>query len=519
MLQIDMITDRQEGRDNGLTDAIQLLWREWAVDVHACQQPRRWMATRRASLGARDLFESTSVKRVRSVARLTFLIAASGLPACTGEDAPEEEHAGVAISDKGPALVGEGGFGISADGRQDLDLDGQIDLVVGSSTAGVAQAGTVYVFCNGLLEDAPTIADACGTIEGANTFSFGYSVTVAENLSGGEGPTLVAAESIDYPDNSVYLFTDPIQGVWSTEDATAEITDDGREFSAHVQLASMQDMDGDRWGELVVAQPRDNRDGGRIYLFQGALSGTLSLEDATATIDATHGQDLGWAVTSVGDTDGDGLDDLLLGGEYDFSYMPLGGGAWLFRGGVEGAWVDEDADLVVRDKNGGRQVGWSVSWTGDADGDGLDDLLIGVLDEDEEPGGAYLYCGPDTGSLLLDAADAYLRADDPEASRMGNSVSGAGDVDMDGYVDFLVGLGADGEGGYLAGAAWIARGPISGVVNLGKDQQKLVGSEKDLVGWGVMRGGDLDGDGTPDPLVHARGYEEYSGALFVLTDL
>lgn len=454
-----------------------------------------------------------------SVARRTFLIVAAGLLACKDEEAPDEERLGVAIADQGAALVGEGGFGSSADGRQDLDIDGRIDLVVGSSTAGISQAGMVYVFCDTPLGDAPTLADACGTIEGADTFSFGSSLTVAETLSGGEGPTLIAAESIDYPDNSVYLFTDPIQGAWTTEDATAEILDDGREFSAHVQLASMQDMDGDGWGELVVAQPRDNRDGGRVYLFQGARSGTLALEDATATIDATHGQDLGWAVTSVGDTDGDGLDDLLLGGEYDFSYMPLGGGAWLFRGGLEGAWVDEDADLVVRDGSGGRQVGWSVSWTGDADGDGLDDLLIGVLDEDEEPGGAYLYCGPDTGMVLLDAADAYLRADDPEASRMGNSVSGVGDVDMDGYVDYLVGLGADGEGGYLAGSAWVARGPISGVVNLGKDQQKLVGSKGDLVGWGVMRGGDLDGDGTPDPLVYARGFADYSGALFVLTDL
>ncbi len=82
-----------------------------------------------------------------------------------------------------------------------------------------------------------------------------------------------------------------------------------------------------------------------------------------------------------------------------------------------------------------------MSGAGDVNGDGVDDLLIGAPRSDSgaaDGGVAYLVFGPVAGDVDLSAADARLKGE-RTGDHAGSSVSGAGDLDVDGFDDLLVG--------------------------------------------------------------------------------
>jgi hypothetical protein len=92
-------------------------------------------------------------------------------------------------------------------------------------------------------------------------------------------------------------------------------------------------------------------------------------------------------------------------------------------------------------------------------------------------------------------------------------------VDADGHDDILVGAWGNDEGGSLAGAAYLVRGPVTGTLDLGSADLKLMGAPRDSVGFAVSSAGDLDEDGRADVLVGAPGHTVRgvrTGAAYVL---
>ncbi len=151
-------------------------------------------------------------------------------------------------------------------------------------------------------------------------------------------------------------------------------------------------------------------------------------------------------------------------------------------------------------------LGFSMAPVGDVNGDGLDDFLIGAPDYDgtgDRVGMAVLYYGdPGTGGrpgLVITGSE--------NGSRLGYSVSGAGDIDRDGFADFLVGAPGDPYGNngitlvFLGGTELDALPEITlSGVNISRD-----------FGHSVSGGGDVNGDGYDDIVVCAPG--EYSGCF------
>ena len=93
----------------------------------------------------------------------------------------------------------------------------------------------------------------------------------------------------------------------------------------------------------------------------------------------------GNSVSSAGDIDGDGLSDILIGA-YEYYGGYVGGKTYLILGSSLGSSSTIDlslADYSFIGENGGDQAGRSVSSAGDIDGDGLDDILIGALYNDD----------------------------------------------------------------------------------------------------------------------------------------
>ena len=110
--------------------------------------------------------------------------------------------------------------------------------------------------------------------------------------------------------------------------------------------------------------------------------------------------------------------------------------------------------------------------------------------------------------------------------RLGGSLADAGDVNGDGFDDFILGAAANGEGGYNAGAAYVIFGRAEGLeaIDLADldpaDGFKILGDAAyDRAGLAVSAAGDIDGDGFDDVLVAAPNHDAggpNAGAVYLI---
>ena len=192
----------------------------------------------------------------------------------------------------------------------------------------------------------------------------------------------------------------------------------------------------------------------------------------------------GGSVSSAGDVNGDGYDDLIIGARYaylnGFSFV---GETYVVYGGASAPGTNGMLDLsaldgtngfVLNGIDGDDRSGRSVSSAGDVNGDGYDDLIIGAFFADPNGGNSgetYVVYGgasaPGTaGVLALSALDGTngivlngIDADDES----GISVSSAGDVNGDGYDDLIIGANlADPNGVSSAGETYVFYGGATG---------------------------------------------------------
>ena len=145
------------------------------------------------------------------------------------------------------------------------------------------------------------------------------------------------------------------------------------------------------------------------------------------TLSGTNpGAAYGWAVSELGDVDGDTKTDLIVGEPFTAA-----GTTWVYSG--------RTGDLLYRlDGAPGDQQGYAIADAGDTDGDGVPDVVSGAPGAGR--GSAYVYSGA-TGRLL----HRFSRGRDGDF--FGAAVAGAGDVDRDGRADVLVGAPLSDGGG------------------------------------------------------------------------
>ena len=156
-------------------------------------------------------------------------------------------------------------------------------------------------------------------------------------------------------------------------------------------------------------------------------------------------------------------------------------------------------------------IAGSALASGDVNGDGFSDLLIGADREDRGgagAGAAYVVYGPLSGDSNLSAAGAKLIGQEI-GDHAGISIDST-DLDGDGFQDVLVGAYDSDLGGASAGTTYVVHGPVTGEVDLDNASAFLLGEQAgDLAGYAVAGGGDINGDGTQDLLIGA--YENGDG--------
>ncbi|MEO1210419.1 MAG: hypothetical protein AAFX78_12825 [Cyanobacteria bacterium J06638_20] len=381
--------------------------------------------------------------------------------------------------------------GNSVSGAGDINGDGLDDLIIGASQAnhnGNRNAGESYVVFGSNQDFAPSLELA--------------------NLNGRNGFVIRGIDELDYSSG-------PASGAG--------------------------DINGDGFDDLIIgasrADPNGNNAAGESYVVFGSNQGFTPRLDL-ATLDGRNGFVIngideddfsGGSVSGAGDINGDGFDDLIIGASFaDPNGNNTAGESYVVFGRDQGF----AASLNLADLNGGNgfvingidrndRSGGSVSGAGDINGDGLDDLIISAVDAAPNgnlfAGESYVVFGRDQGfTASLDLADldgrnGFVINGIDEYDSSGSLVSGAGDINGDGFDDLIIGTRNTDPNGDSSGESYVVFGRDQGftasldLADLdGRNGFVLNGIDRgDRSGTSVSGAGDINGDGIDDLIIGA----------------
>jgi len=262
---------------------------------------------------------------------------------------------------------------------------------------------------------------------------------------------------------------------------------------------------------------------GALLLLTGALA--AQTVKAEAKISATSGgfagpladgDRFGEAVATLGDLDGDGSTEIAVGAPYDAGGGTQRGAVWILS-------VDASGSVVAERKlaeglggfsgqlDDGDRFGSSLARVGDLDGDGITELAVGALADDDgglNRGAVWILFLDSGGGVkaqqkISDTAGGFGLVGNDIAA-FGSALAPLGDLDGDSVCDLAAGESNDDDGGSARGAVWIlfleANGSVKSAQKISDTSGGFGGTlaDNDVFGASLALLGDLDGDGTVD---------------------
>jgi len=403
-------------------------------------------------------------------------------------------------------------FGTVVAPAGDLNADGVDDMVVGSPFAenlgfycgiGVSGQVDVYFGANGTGISASSHWFVNGCFTTGNDSEFGAAVGTAGDANGDGIDDLVigapAARRTMTPFNQAgRVFVLPgsasglpmhptIPNLGTLAGATVlEAYQDGSRFGAAAITAG--DVNGDGFADLAVGAPLEDNVGGRdlgaVRVFAGSSSG---IQSGTLLYQGTGSpafSRLGTRLAPAGDSNGDGRADLMVGEQARVYVVPSVGSSLGYTG-----------------INFPSSSEFGFCTAGDMTGDGLSDIAVGDPDftgGELGEGRVRVFAGRGDGPAL---APIWSFSTNLTEAALGWSVAPAGDVNGDGFEDFLTGavtmpnIAVPGEN--INGGVFLNYGGINGPT-AGFSDWSFVGLPNDELGAAVASAGDINGDGFGD---------------------
>ncbi len=398
--------------------------------------------------------------------------------------------------------------GRAVEGGGDVNGDGRPDVLVGApySAEGAEDAGKVYLGHGPITADL-SLSDSAAIFTGFEEEQrAGSSLAFVGDTNGdGYGDVLIGAPGHNMS-GAAYLFYGPVSGEHVLTEADSNWTGVGSQDGAGGCVSALGDVNGDGQADFVVGAAYESSwavDAGGAFVFYGPASSSGTISGANARIyGQAYGLGAGLALAGGGDLDGDGVGDLAVYHGATFQTVSV------FSGPISGVLTTADADASVAGSNNYTRLSaseHSLDIAGDSNGDGYDDLLIGAPECQEIESGmgaVFLFEGPLSG-----ATDSFLcsaRFDGVDGSdRAGCAVAFTGDLDAGGGSDILIGARSANDTAANAGAAYLVTGPFGGTSSLRSARASFLGSGGEYVGYDVAAAGDLTGDGLLDLLVGA----------------
>lgn len=460
--------------------------------------------------------------------------------------------------------------GVSVAGG-DVNGDGVPDLVVGAETAdpnGELSAGETYVIfgrqgLGGTGEMSPA------ALNGQNGYVIrgielgdrsGHSVAAGgDHNADGVGDVLIGAYLVNvFSDRDIGESFILFGGAGVGSSGVVELSTlggssgysavgiDAIDYSGG-RVAFAGDLNADGTDDVIIgagnADPNEVNAAGECYVLFGGPDGVGASRYFLNSIAPGVGvrfagidsQDqIGSAITSPGDINADGIDDLLIGASRaEVDGQDLAGEVYLIFGSdtLSAASTFDLASLNGANgvrfvgSNAGDQCGISVSGAGDLNDDGFDDMIVGARYADfpgRTDAGAYfvVFGGPEMNQSAevelysLNGTKGFEIQGAAPTDQAGVSAAALGDVNGDGIDDIAIsGIGSDPDMRYQAGATYVlfggpqlgAAGPVDLATLDGSDGFVLYGVDAgDEAGWSLAGPGDLNEDGINDVVIGAK---------------
>ena len=383
------------------------------------------------------------------------------------------------------------------------------------------------------------------------------------NNDGYDDFAIGVAPHTDGNNGSIYV----VYGKASSFDANINLSDlkisdgfrvDGAGFDRFGKtISGVGDINGDNIDDIIIgAYWADSNDleSGSTFIIYGKdggfednidLSNRVSSDDSSISIriDGENMRDFSGSSVSLGDVNGDGIDDIIIGAEgavpgpgphprYVYDYT---GATYVVFGDRNG--FDSDIELSdIANGNGGFRLngenvgdrsGKAVS-SADVNNDGYDDIIIGAYGAESNgrnSGSTYVVSGKvlvnkfsngtiDLATIVASDENAGFRINGERGDTLGVSVASAGDINGDGYDDIIIGAYiADSNGVSDSGASYVVFGKKAGLFSSetmelsgldGSNGFRINGeSAGDLSGRSVSSAGDFNGDGYDDIIIGA----------------
>jgi len=312
-------------------------------------------------------------------------------------------------------MPGEFGEGLANAG--DVNGDGYLDQIISAPSAspnGLPTSGAVFVY-SGL--DGNILQQVFGS---SVSLHLGQSVAGLGDVDGDGLSDIAIGTSYAQPAGAVWVYSS------MTNAPLYQLLGDplNSSFGFGRQIAIVGDVDGDGTNDLLVNDPRLKNAAGGAYLYSGATGTLIRAHQGLNASDAFSD-----SISPAGDVDADGTPDYIIGAKFGSHGGATFGYACVYSGATGSVLHHFTSGPFT------SYLGSAVAAAGDMDGDGYGDLLVaaeGAIDANQRRGSVIVFSGAD-GSIIHQVWGST------NVERFGMSVVNTGDVDRDGFLDFLVG--------------------------------------------------------------------------------